>query len=155
MDNIKHSLIHMQPLLITVFFTEYLLLIFTVYWFILYCTWIGLFEPTPKVGKITANLIASIFIIINFCLLVLCYFHVEDRELFLFGAINYLLLTPLTLMQCYIPTRTQRLFGIVIVIIMSIVNVMILSVPSGFEWFIPVLYIKIFIGYNARENIIE
>ncbi len=154
-DYVKHALIHMQPLLVAVFYTEHLLPWVTIYWLVLYLTFIGLFEPTPRVGKLTAALVSNTLILINFGLLVLCYLHVQDTELFLYGAFNYLSLIVVTLLQVYAPVRAQRLLGATIVIIMSIVNVMLLEPPAGFEWFMPVLYVKLCMGYNARENIID
>lgn len=50
-EYITHALIHMQPLLVALFFSEQLLPLVTGYWLVLYLTYMGLFEPKPRVSK--------------------------------------------------------------------------------------------------------
>lgn len=154
-DYIKHALIHIQPLVVAVFYSETLLPLFTFYWLVLYVIYIVLFEPTPKVSAFKEALIKNSFIIGNFILLTVSYVYLQERELFLYGAVNFLALAPLTLLQCKTPLRTQRLLGTFIVVFMSLLNVTILKVPMGFAWFMPILYVKLFMGYNAREYIVS
>jgi hypothetical protein len=152
MDYVNHALIHMQPLVIASFFNSKLLLFTLVYWLVLYLVYIFLFEPAPKVGKHAPNLIMVFFITCNILLLILVFLTINDVGVLMYGVVNYLVLTPLTVTQFYAPMRSQRLVGVFIVVFMSILNIMVLQPPAGFQWFMPVLYIKIFLGYNAREN---
>jgi hypothetical protein len=151
---VKHALLHMQPIVVAVFMTEELLLYIGLYWFIMYIVFVSLFEPISRVNKKIENLITGFFIMINVVLFGLCFILIKDITLLLYGTIFYIILAPLTALQFHLPIKSQRLFGTAVVIIACILNMMILKAPNGFEWFIPVLFVKLFIGYNARENLI-
>lgn len=150
--NVKHALVHMQPLVIASFFSERLLLYIGLYWFIMYLVFVALFEPVSRVSKKTENIITNIFITINFVFLIICFAFIKDQSILLYGVLNYIILVPLTIIQFLLPLRSQRLYGTAIVVLICILNVIFLKAPDGFQWFMPVLYIKLFIGYNAREN---
>ncbi len=151
---VKHTLLHMQPLVIASFFSENLLLYIGLYWFIMYIVFVSLFEPVLIVSKKAENIITSIFIAINLVFLVLCITLIKNQSNLLYGVLNYIILVPLTIIQYLLPLRSQRLYGTAIVVFVCILNMMFLKAPDGFQWFMPVLCIKLFMGYNARENII-
>lgn len=152
--SVKHALLHMQPLVVASFFTQALLLYIGLYWLIMYIVFVSLFEPVSRVKKKIEDIIIGIFIIINVVFFGFCIVLIKDIPLLLYGTIFYIILAPLTAFQFYLPIKSQRLFGTAVVVFACILNMMILKAPNGFQWFIPVLFVKIFIGYNAREKII-
>ncbi|MFW6327275.1 MAG: hypothetical protein ACOC2F_03100 [Bacteroidota bacterium] len=150
--NVKHALLHMQPLVVAAFWTEDLLLYIGLYWFILYIVFVSLFEPVSRVNKGVEHIVNGIFITINVVFLGFCLVLIKDTSLLFYGVIFYIILAPLTAIQFQMPIKSQRLFGTAVVVFACILNMMILKAPNGFQWFIPVLFVKLFIGYNAQEK---
>jgi hypothetical protein len=152
--SVKHALLHMQPLVVAAFFTQDLLVYIGLYWLIMYIVFVSLFEPVSRVKKKIENIIIGIFIMINVVFFGFCFVLIKDIPLLLYGTIFYIILAPLTAFQCYAPIKSQRLFGTAVVVFACVLNMMVLKAPNGFQWFIPVLFVKLFIGYNAKEKII-
>ncbi|MBN2436507.1 MAG: hypothetical protein JXK07_14700 [Spirochaetes bacterium] len=151
---VKHALLHMQPLVVAAFLTEELLIYIGLYWLIMYIVFVSLFEPVSRVTKKIENTIIGIFITVNFVFMGLCFMLIKDTSLLLYGVLFYIILAPLSAVQFYLPLKSQRLFGTTIAVFACILNMMILKAPNGFQWFIPVLFVKLFIGYNSREKIL-
>lgn len=153
MGYVTHALLHMQPLVIASFYSEKILLPIGVYWFIMYMVFVSLLGPTSRSHKKVETIIVGLFIVMNLFSLILCILFIEDQSFLFYGVFNYIILGPLTVLQFYLPVRSKRFYGTAVVVIMSLINSLFLKTPHGFQWFVPVLCIKLFMGYNARERI--
>jgi hypothetical protein len=152
-NDLGHALLHIQPLVIASFFQQRLLRLTGLYWLVLYLVILLFFEPRPRMSKKAERIITTVLVFSNLIILGLFLVTIKDQNMALFGAVYYLLLAILTAVQYHIPIRAQRLFGTMLVIGATIASTTLLTAPEGLQWFIPVLSIKIFMGYNAREHI--
>lgn len=153
-----HNLQHIHPLILVFFHNSLVLTIIATYWAITFLIYVDLLEISPKTGKRRIEgkgeiIVVGIEIVIAIFLIALSFILPNvDNHLRLFGVLIYGVLPILTFILLRIPATFQRTGSIMMVAAMVIVG-MYIGVPNGFEWLIPIYYLKLLTGFTAKENV--
>ncbi len=152
-----HNLLHIHPLLLIFFHNPIMLLGLTLLHVISFFTYVELLEVIPETGKRKMDKKGELRVIIvvaaiALTLIILSFFLKSiPHDFQVFGIANYCFLILFTLILINTPIAFQRTGSIMLVVIMIIVS-MFITVPNGFEWFIPVYFLKLLAGYTAKEE---
>jgi hypothetical protein len=153
-----HNLQHIHPLILIFFNHPLMLTIVTIYWAITFMIYVELLEISPKTGlrKIEGKgeaVVVGVEIVVAILLIALSFTLPNvDAHVRLFGVLIYGVLPFLTFILIRIPLSFQRTSSIMMVAAMVIVG-MYVGVPNGFEWLIPIYYLKLLTGFTAKENV--
>ena len=151
-----HNLLHIHPLLLIFFHNPIILLGLTLLHVIGFFAYVELLEVIPETGKrkmgkkgelrviIAEAAIALTLIILSFLLKSI------PHDFQVFGIANYCFLILFTPILMNIPVAFQRAGSIMLALFMILLG-MFIHVPNGFEWFIPVYFLKLLTGYTAKE----
>ncbi len=155
-----HNLQHIHPLILIFFDNPAWLLGVTLYWFATFFLYVEFLEIVPATGKrrlsATAQKWVIGFEIVIALALIVASFVVADvpTDFRLYGTVVYgglvfatfiLIRTPLVFQ------RTTAMIGLVSMIVIGL----FLSPPAGFQWLLPVYFLKVLVGFTAKENIGE
>jgi hypothetical protein len=69
------------------------------------------------------------------------------------GATVYLALLLFSIVVFRSSLRAQSMVAASIVVLMCLLNGTVISVPPGFNWLVPVFFVKLILGYMARTRI--
>ena len=139
------------------FFTnELILFILTVYWFLTFMLYIELLEVSVQTGQRKigrpgeiAALILEVVVAL-FLIIISYYAKGIDSDYRIYGILLYGSLVVMTYVLLKVPVAFQRTTSIMMVVIMLVLG-MYTFVPRGFEWLIPVYYLKLLTGFTAKE----
>ena len=153
-----HNLQHIHPLILIFFNNSVVLTILVIYWAITFLVYVELLEISPQTGKRSIEgkgevIVVGVEVAIAFVLIVLSFILPNvNAQLRLFGVLIYSLLPILTFLLLRVPITFQRTGSIMMVAAMVIVG-MYVGIPNGFEWLIPIYYLKLLSGFTAKETI--
>ena len=155
---LHHNLQHIHPLMLMFFNNEYWLLGITAYWFVTFFLYVEFLEIIPNTGQRRLGKKGQIVVIGFECLvaifLVVASFFVSDipTNFQVFGISTYIALCIFTLILIHIPLAFQRTTAIIEVVGIVFLG-MALSPPTGFQWVIPVYFLKLLVGFTAKEEV--
>lgn len=151
-----HNLLHIHPLIIIFFHNHNLLLGITIFSIISFFTYVEILEISPKTGKrklsINGEKVFITFqVLIAISLIVLSFVVNEISNNYqYFGIITYGALILTTFIIIVSRVENQQIFSVMLVLVMILIG-MFLDIPKGFEWLIPVYFLKLLVGYTARD----
>lgn len=152
-----HNFLHIHPLILIFFQSQAILLGLTLLHIIGFFIYVELLEVDPKTGlrKIGRKGEMGVVILeigIAIALIALSFWIEDSKHSFqVFGIAIYCLLILTTLILVHIPISFQRTASVMMVAFLIMTGVF-LQVPDGFEWFIPVYFLKLLSGYTAKEQ---
>ena len=151
-----HNLQHIHPLMLMFFTNELILFILTVYWFLTFMLYVELLEVSVQTGQRKigrpgeiAALILEVVVAL-FLIIISYYAKGIDSDYRIYGILLYGSLVVMTYVLLKVPVAFQRTTSIMMVVIMLVLG-MYTFVPRGFEWLIPVYYLKLLTGFTAKE----
>ena len=153
-----HNLQHIHPLILIFFNHPVMLTVIAIYWAITFLIYVELLEISPQTGKRIIEgkgevVVVGVEIFIAMLLIALTFILPDvDTHLRLFGVLIYAVLPLLTFILVKIPLVFQRTSSIMMVAGMVVIG-MYIGIPNGFEWLIPIYYLKLLTGFTAKENI--
>lgn len=157
---LHHNLQHIHPLILMFFQNEYWLLGVTVYWFISFFLYVEFLEINPATGQRRIGKNGQIMVIGFECavalFLITSSFFVPhvSRAFQVYGMSVYGALGVFTVILMYTSLPFQRTTAIIEVVGMVCIGMM-LSPPEGFQWVIPVYFLKLLVGFTAKEAVID
>jgi len=152
-----HNLQHIHPLVLIFFNNSIWLLGVTLYWFITFFLYVEFLEIVPATGKRrldeTAQKWVVGFEIVVALVLISLSFAIADVQagFRLYGITVYSGLILSTFIIKRTPPVFQRTAGTMALAIMIMIG-LFLSPPAGFQWLLPVYFLKLLIGFTAKEN---
>jgi len=153
-----HNLQHIHPLVLIFFNNPIWLLGVTLYWFVTFFLYVELLEVVPTTGKRRLNETAQKWVVGFEIVVALAFiglsFVVADvpADFRLYGAAVYggLILSTFVLLRT--PPSFQRTTGTIALTTMVVVG-LFLAPPAGFQWLLPVYFLKLLIGFTAIEKV--
>ena len=151
-----HNLQHIHPLMLIFFNNQLILFILTVYWFLTFMLYVEFLEISVQTGqrKIgrSGEIAAVILEVVVALFLIVASYYAKgiNSDYRIYGILLYGSLAVMTCVLIKIPVAFQRTASIMMVVIMVVLG-MYTFVPQGFEWLIPVYYLKLLTGFTAKE----
>jgi hypothetical protein len=151
-----HNLQHIHPLILVFFNNKLILPILAIYWFATFMIYVEILEISPRTGerKISKTgevVVVGYEVLIAVFLIILSFIVPDvDSRIKLFGILIYGALPILTFILLKVPVAFQRTASIMMVSTMLIAG-MYIGAPKGFEWLIPIYYLKLLTGFTAKE----
>jgi hypothetical protein len=105
-------------------------------------------EGDPKYASILKNKMAFSALHIHPIII----WAVYDNLNFITGIVWYAFLIVSAYVVYRVPLYLERGVSMLLVLVFLMVNIYILPAPAGFEWFIPVLFLKIVYGHMVKEE---
>jgi hypothetical protein len=152
---IHHNLQHIHPLIVALFHTAWLPWV-SAYWLVTFFLYGEFLEPREdgkrKLGA-KGELGVVVFELLVAVTLAVTAFTVPGARpaMGFYAVVVYFNLLPLTFIVHHSPVNMQRPVAVLCVIVMCFLSGTFLSIPLGFAWLIPVYYIKLIMGYTAKE----
>ena len=151
-----HNLQHIHPLILIYFDQPGLLLGVTAYWFVTFLLYVEFLEVIPATGRrrlsVTAQKrVIGIEVLVSLVLVGMS-FGVADitASAQVFGVTVYGGLVIATAVLIHTPVNFQRTIAVIALVVMTVVS-LFLSPPAGFEWLVPVYFLKLLVGFTAKE----
>ncbi|MCG8337555.1 MAG: hypothetical protein MJE63_23890 [Proteobacteria bacterium] len=157
---LHHNLQHIHPLILMFFNNEYWLIGVTVYWFVTFILYVEFLEIIPstgqrRLGKNGQKVVIGFECLVAVFLIVVSFFVSDIPTNFqVYGISIYIALCIFTLILINIPLTFQRTTAIIEVVGIVFLG-MALSPPAGFQWVIPVYFLKLLVGFTAKEEVKE
>lgn len=151
-----HNLQHIHPLMLIFFNNELILFILTVYWFLTFMLYVELLEVSVQTGQRKigrSGEIAAIILEVTVALfLIVTSYYAKgiNSDYRIYGILLYGALVVMTYALLKVPIAFQRTASIMMVVTMVVLG-MYTFIPQGFEWLIPVYYLKLLTGFTAKE----
>jgi hypothetical protein len=150
MDYLPHQTLHIHPIVAAFFYTAWLPWVFGGF-LVLFVLFIVFFEPEPAFGRGTVKVLTALLLV--FALALIADSFVVEGGAGLYGATVYLAMLLFSIVVFHLPVRAQSMVAASIVILMCLLNGAVLSVPQGFDWLVPVFFVKLILGFMARTRI--
>ena len=153
-----HNLQHIHPLILIFLNNTPVLTVITIYWAITFVIYVELLEISPQTGKRKIEgkgegIVVGIEVIVAILLIALSFLLPDvNNHVRVFGVLTYSAIPILTFLLLKIPVTFQRTGAIMMVAAMVVVG-MYIGVPNGFEWLIPIYFLKLLSGFTAKENV--
>ncbi|MEO1065345.1 MAG: hypothetical protein AAFZ07_28345 [Actinomycetota bacterium] len=154
---LHHNLVHTHPLVLVYFESDPWLFGLTVYSMITFFGYVELLEVIPatgrrRIGEAGQRAVVGIEIMVAAALMAVSFFvpavTTDHRT---WGITVYVGLGLLTLAVVATPLPFQRATATIGLVAMVFIG-MHLDPPDGFQWLIPVYFLKLLIGFTARED---
>ncbi len=155
---LHHNFQHIHPLMLMFFKNGPWLLGVTLYWFITFFLYVEFLEIIPATGRRRLGKAGQIVVIGFECavalFLIISSFLVADvpTPFQIYGISVYGALCILTLILIHTSPPFQRTTAIIEVTGMIFIG-MALAPPAGFQWLIPVYFLKLLLGFTAKEAV--
>lgn len=152
-----HNLQHIHPLILIFFDHANLLFGVTAYWFVTFLLYVEFLEVVPATGRrrlsVTAQKwVVGVEVLIALSLVSLSFFVTGvNSNSQVFGITVYGGLIVATAALVHIPTEFQRTIAVVALVTMTVLG-LYLSPPAGFDWLVPVYFLKLLVGFTAKES---
>jgi MFS family permease len=152
-----HNLQHIHPLVLIFFNNPAWLLGVTLYWFATFFLYVEFLEIVPATGKrrlsVTAQKWVIGFEIAVALALIGASFVVADvpADYRLYGMVVYGGLVLATFILIHTPLPYQRTTAVISLVSLIVIG-LFLSPPAGFQWLLPVYFLKLLVGFTAKEN---
>ncbi len=155
---LHHNFQHIHPLMLMFFNNDYWLLSVTLYWFLSFILYVEFLEINPsngrrKFGERGQKLVIVFEISVAIFLMMISFFVTDipaDYQIFGMTVYAFLIVSTITLIN--IPLSFQRTIAIIEVVGIVFLG-MLLSPPAGFQWLIPVYFLKLLVGFTAKEEL--
>lgn len=151
-----HNLQHIHPLILIYFDQPSLLLAIGAYWFVTFLLYVEFLEVVPATGRRRLGVTAQKWVVgleaaVSLGLVSMSFVVADVTASFqAFGVTVYGGLIVATAVLTRAPVDFQRTIAVVAVVTMTVVG-LFLSPPAGFEWLVPVYFLKLLAGFTARE----
>ncbi len=152
-----HNLQHIHPLILIYFDQPGLLLGVAAYWFVTFLLYVEFLEVIPATGQRRLSVPAQRWVIgievaVSLGLIGLSFVAANVTESFqIYGVAVYGGLVIATAVLIRTPAIFQRTIAVVALVTMTIAS-LFLSPPAGFEWLVPVYFLKLLVGFTAKEQ---
>jgi hypothetical protein len=150
MDYLPHQLLHVHPIIAAFFYTQWLSWVFGGF-LLAFVLFVVFFEPRPMFGRAMVNAITALMLALALGLIVAS-FLVEGGS-GLYGGAVYLALLLFSIIVFLVPVRAQSMVAASMVILMCLLNGTVIVAPLGFNWLIPVFFVKLVLGFMARVRV--
>lgn len=151
-----HNLQHIHPLILIFFTVPHRLLWLTIYWLVTFFLYVEFLEADPATGARRIGRYGQMVVIGAECavaaLLVAQSFHAAGvpGAARIYGIAVYGAMLASTGIVIATPLRLQRT-GAMIALIAMLFAALALPAPEGFGWLIPVYFLKLLVGFTAKE----
>ena len=155
---LHHNLQHIHPLILMFFNNESWLLGVTIYWFITFFLYVEFLEIKPatgqrRIGKNGQHVVIGFECAVALFLITSSFFVADiPTDFQVFGICVYSISCVLTLILMNTPLPFQRTTAIIQVVGMIFLGMMLFP-PDGFQWVIPVYFLKLLVGFTAKEAV--
>lgn len=150
MDYLPHQALHIHPIIAAFFYTAWLPWVFGGF-LVVFVLFVVFFEPEPAIGRGAVKILTALLLAFALALIVASF--VVEGGSGLYGATVYLAMLLFSIVVFRLPVRAQSMVAASIVILMCLLNGAMISVPPGFNWLVPVFFVKLILGYMARTRI--
>ena len=153
-----HNLQHIHPLILIYFDQPVLLLGIGAYWFVTFLLYVEYLEVVPATGRRRLGVTAQKWVVgieaaVALGLIGMSFVVVDATASFqVYGVAVYGGLVVATAVLTRAPANFQRTIAVVALVTMTVVS-LFLSPPAGFEWLVPVFFLKLLVGFTAREQL--
>lgn len=155
-----NNLQHIHPLILIFFNNPAWLLGVTFYWFATFFLYVEFLEIVPATGRRRLSTTAQKWVIGFEIAVALALIGVSfvvahvPADFRLYGMVVYGGLVLATFILIRTPLVFQRTTAAIALVSMIVIG-LYLSPPAGFQWLLPVYYLKLLVGFTAKENIGE
>ncbi len=151
-----HNLQHIHPLILIYFDQPALLLGITTYWFLSFLLYIEFLEVVPATGQRRLSVSAQKWVvgfeILASLVLVGMSFVVDvTSNSQVYGISVYVGLVIATSVLIQSPASFQRTVAVISLVTMTVAG-LLLSPPAGFEWLVPIYFLKLLVGFTAKDE---
>jgi len=147
---LHHNLVHIHPLMVAFFYVDWMLPWLFGYWLVVFILYSELMEPKPKVGRRGEISIIVYQSMVGIGLMASA-FLVEGAQA-VYGLVTFVSMIVLTLVVFFTPLKQQRFAAAIGVVVMCCINGTVIEAPKGFIWLVPVLFIKLILGFTAKDG---
>lgn len=153
-----HNLQHIHPLILIFFNNPTWLMGVLLYWFISLFLYTEFLEIVPGTGKRRLSATKQKWVIgfeiaVVISLIAASYFVADvPAEFRLYGLVVYGGLALATIILIHMPLAFQRTTAVIALVCILIVS-LVISPPAGFQWMLPVYFLKLLVGYTAKEYV--
>jgi hypothetical protein len=143
-------MVHIHPLMVAFFYVDWMLPWLFGYWLVVFILYSELMEPKPKVNQRGEIAIIVYQAMVGIGLIVSAF--LIEGALAVYGLVTFVSLIVLTLVVFSTPVKQQRFVAAIAVVVMCCINGTVLEAPKGFIWLVPVLFIKLILGFTAKDG---
>ena len=151
-----HNLQHIHPLFLIFFDNSAWLLGVTAYWFVTFFLYVEFLEIVPATGMRRLSVTAQKRVVgleVAVALALICMsFVIADvpADFRMFGMVVYGGLVVATVVLIRTPVDFQRTTAVIALVAMIVLGLS-LSPPAGFQWLLPVYFLKLLVGFTAKD----
>ena len=149
----QHNLQHIHPLIVMFFADTSVLVAVAAYWFVTFLLYVELLEADPRTstrrwGDSAQRRVLGFEMVVVLALVVLAGSTAAvDNGSRVYGMVVFGGMVLFTAAVACSPAVFQRTAGVMAMLAMVVIG-LYLSPPAGFEWLVPVYFVKLLVGYT-------